>query len=166
MKQTQGDDRQTKKIRKKKEAINRRRTWPQREGDEQRGSRRGDREDADRGPETEGGAEATHRLPRPDPPEEASRAVAQVALAGVARPLALAAALRHGLRVHPAEGVDGVAGDVPELQAGVAPLGTLRRVKPGQEARSRPVRGRRFKGGRERLVISIGAPGQASRVPD
>lgn len=32
----------------------------------------------------------------------------------------------------------------------------------GQQA----VRGRRFKGGRERLVISIGAPGQASRVPD
>lgn len=66
------------------------------------------------------------RLPRPDPPEEASRAVAQVALAGIARPLALAAALRHGLRVPPAEGVDGVAGDVPELQAGVAPLGALR----------------------------------------
>lgn len=75
----------------------------------------------------------THRLPRPDPPKEASFAIAQVALPGVARPLALGAALRDGLGVHPAEGVDAVARHVTELHPGVAPLGAL----PSGQARSR-----------------------------
>lgn len=133
----------------------RRKTWTGRRSEHKGGrgnAKREPEEDRRRSPRgpRRSAPQATHRLPRPDPPEEASRAVAQVALAGIAWPLALAAALRHGLRVPPAEGVDGVAGDVPELQAGVAPLGALRRVKPGRgEARSRARQAARGRDSRE-----------------